>query len=102
MKPPSEIRADLSNGVASAKGHATGGNAPILNLCRLLIADNEDPRSPMMVWRGATIALKIRSIGEGARLGVREGDETIRLCRYSPYEKEPHVDRSLHPLSASG
>jgi hypothetical protein len=41
-------------------------------LCRRLIEAGHDPAEPMEVYRGATLALHVRSIGEAAGLTVRE------------------------------
>jgi hypothetical protein len=43
-----------------------GGHAPVLGLCRALLEAGYDPRRPLRAYRGDTVALKIRSIGEGA------------------------------------
>jgi hypothetical protein len=39
-------------------------------LCRQLIAAGLDPDRALEVYRGATLALTVRSIGEGARLEI--------------------------------
>jgi hypothetical protein len=39
-------------------------------MCRALVAAGYDPSRPLHVYRGAALALKVRSIGEGARLRV--------------------------------
>ena len=45
--------------------------SPVLALCRKLIAYGFDPAIPIHVFRGDTLALTVRSIGEGARLEIR-------------------------------
>jgi hypothetical protein len=47
--------------------------APVLALCRALIATGIDPATPMHVYRGATLALLVRSIGAAAVLDVVDG-----------------------------
>ena len=42
----------------------------MIALCKALVAAGHDPAEPMEVFRSSTLALKVRSIGEGARLVV--------------------------------
>jgi hypothetical protein len=71
---PTPIRAELSgDGRASAVGITTTGNAPALTLCRRLIEAGLDPALPLEAYRGTTLSLRVRSIGEGAKLTVYEG-----------------------------
>jgi len=42
----------------------------ILALCRALVGADYDPARPLCVYRDGVLALKVRSIGEGARLRV--------------------------------
>jgi hypothetical protein len=53
---------------ATACGLTVKATAPILALCRALIAAGVDPATPLEAWRGPVLALKVRSIGEAARL----------------------------------
>lgn len=70
--PP--IRAELSGDRrCSAAGITATGNAPVLTLCRRLIEAGHDPAARLEAYRGTTLCLRVRSIGEGARLTVREG-----------------------------
>jgi hypothetical protein len=66
------IRADLiGQSQATACGITVSGrNTPVLALCRALIAAGHDPDSPLEVCRGSTLCLRVRSIGEGAKLAV--------------------------------
>ena len=72
------IRAELSvapdqiRHIATALGMTAKGRAPVLKLCRMLIAAGHDPTTRMQVWRGGAIALSVRSIGEAAGLTVSE------------------------------
>src|SRR5579863_1962068 len=54
----------------SAKGFAVRGNAPVLLLCRELIKAGVDPDRAIEIYRGATLALRVRSIGEAACLEI--------------------------------
>jgi hypothetical protein len=50
------------------------GNAPALALCRELLAQGVDPDSALHVYRAGVLALRIKSVREGASLTV-EDDE---------------------------
>jgi hypothetical protein len=68
----SPIRADLvGSNTCSAAGIVATGNAPVLSLCRRLIAAGHPPGSRLEAYRGNTLALRVRSIGEAAKLTVR-------------------------------
>jgi hypothetical protein len=67
-----------------ALGRKVRASAPVLALCRELIAAGHDPNRPLHVYRGDTLALKIRTIGEGAQYTVGDsklGTPTIRRWR---------------------
>jgi hypothetical protein len=65
------LRADLiGTDACSAAGITTTGNAPVLVLCRRLLAAGHDPATRLEVYRGATLALIVRSIGEAAQLEI--------------------------------
>jgi hypothetical protein len=71
---PTPIRAELSGDRrCSAAGITATGNAPVLTLCRRLIEAGLDPALPLEAYRGATLSLRVRSIGQGAKLTVYEG-----------------------------
>jgi hypothetical protein len=70
---PLAIRAELAGSdTATAEGLAAHGAAPLLALCRKLILAGYDPKAPLIAYRGTTLCLRIRAIGEGARLTVKE------------------------------
>jgi hypothetical protein len=63
------IRATLSvSNSCEANDLTARGYAPVLDLCRQLLAAGYDPASPLEAWRGEILCLCIRSIGEGAWL----------------------------------
>jgi hypothetical protein len=65
------IRAELRGSTeATALGITAHCNAPVLELSRRLIADGANPSAPLEVWRGDTLALRIRSIGQAAALEI--------------------------------
>lgn len=57
---------------AEANGVTARGHAPVLALCRALIEAGVDPGTPLEAFRGTTLCLRVRSVGEGARLTVKE------------------------------
>jgi hypothetical protein len=65
-------------------GIVARGHAPVMGLCRALLAAGYDPRRPLYAYRGDTLALIIQSIGEGAPLTVeddRHGHPRLRCWR---------------------
>ena len=66
---PLPVRAVLiGSDCCAAAGLAAHSSAPVLALCRIMIGAGHDPATPLVVWRGNTLALTIRSIGEGAKV----------------------------------
>jgi hypothetical protein len=66
-----KIDAELSkDDVCSALGITVQTPSPVLELCRKLVALGHDPSTPLDAWRGDVLCLRIRSIGEAARLEV--------------------------------
>ena len=65
------IRAELSGSDrCTALGIVVRAFAPILELCRRLIAAGHDPATPLEAYRGESLCLKVRSIGEAAGLEI--------------------------------
>jgi hypothetical protein len=56
--------------IAQAHGIRVRVSSPVLALCRKLVEAGYDPDSPLEAYRGDTLCLRIRSIGEAARLRV--------------------------------
>jgi hypothetical protein len=50
---------------------AVTANAPVLAMCRQLLTTGIDPDTALSVYRRGVLALKVRSIREGARLTVK-------------------------------
>lgn len=66
------VRAELSGwDSASALGITVRGSTPVLALCRKLVETGCPPETPLAVYRGGTLCLTVRSIGEAACLEVR-------------------------------
>jgi hypothetical protein len=71
---------------ATAAGITVRGRAPVLALCRKLVAAGVDPNRPLHAYRGDVSCLVVRTIGEGARLTVAEGPNGPR---FGPWEPMP-------------
>jgi hypothetical protein len=70
VTPPS-LRAELiGSDSATALGVEAHGPSPVLVLCRALIASGVEPSTSLAAYRGDTLALKVRAIGEAAGLEV--------------------------------
>jgi hypothetical protein len=63
--PENEARMTLANIRTSVPSPA---------LCRALVEAGHDPATPLHAYRGHTLALKVCSIGEGAKLTVGDND----------------------------
>jgi hypothetical protein len=82
------IRATLvGSDYCEVQGLTGHGYAPVLALCRALVAAGHDPHRPLHVYRGHGLALKVRSIGGGARLRIAThgiGFEPVPECTGGP------------------
>jgi hypothetical protein len=96
------IRAMLNGSdKCSAAGLTGRSTTPVLALCRELLAAGVDPDRAMDVYRGATLALRVRSICEAARLTVRSagnGAPIFALDRAHGGAVAPPVRKSCHLL----
>ena len=89
------IRAELAGSHhCKAEGFAVRSSAPILALCRKLIAAGVDPGRPLHAYRGDVLCLRVRSIGECAKLTVAEGARD--LPRFRQW-KAPHFREGSPP-----
>jgi hypothetical protein len=87
------IRAELSSDtIAVSCGITVHTGSPVLALCRRLLDEGCASSMPMEAYRGTTLALRIRSIGEAAGLEV-----TSEGVRFRP-ARQPHPAR---PISAT-
>ena len=79
------IRAKIINDDrCEAEGYTVRGYSPVLAMCRKLVVAGYNPATPLHVYRGDVLALKVRSIGEGAQRTVEDnktGMPTFRRWR---------------------
>ena len=71
----------ISDNECRAVGLVAHGAAPVLQLCRLLIEAGYDPSTPLEAFRGMTLALRVKSLAEGARLTVKRLEGTAKLSQ---------------------
>jgi hypothetical protein len=64
------LRAELGSNTCTAVDITARGTAPVLALCRQLLAAGLDPDQALAVYRSGTLALRVRSIGEAAGLEI--------------------------------
>jgi hypothetical protein len=70
MSQSTIIAAITKDDTCTALDITAKSSSPVLALCRKLVEAGHDPATPLHAYRGETLALKIRSIGEAARLRV--------------------------------
>jgi hypothetical protein len=76
------IRAELSgDDTCAAAGITVTAYASVLAMCRALLAAGIDPDTAMECWRGATLAMRVRSIGEAAGLEIAADGVGFRRLR---------------------
>lgn len=84
------IRAELiGTHTCSAVGVTVRVGTPVLALCRRLIAVGYAAATPLLVYRGAVLALTVRSIGEGACLEINA--KGTGFIRHRPVRTGPPV-----------
>ena len=65
--------------------------APVLAMCRALVAAGRDPMEPLEAYRGDVLCLKVRSIGEGAKLAIKRNGVGF-------YSESPRASRRALPV----
>jgi hypothetical protein len=96
--PP--IRAELiGSDTCTAMGIIARVHSPVLALCRLLIEAGHNPFARLEAYRGSTMCLTVRSIGEGAML--RTATHGVGFERV-PGAQQPRTSRKTpNPISDS-
>jgi len=70
-KPPQVTRAELcGDDVCDARGITVRSSSPVLAMCRALVESGHHPTMPLEAYRGETLCLRVRSIGEAANIEV--------------------------------
>jgi hypothetical protein len=88
--PSQPIRAELhGSDTCTAEGFTARGHAPVLALCRLLVDAGIDPGRPLHAYRSTTLSLAIRSIGEGAKLTVKDRPFGPVFEKWVPFSTPP-------------
>jgi len=93
------IRAELGGNTCTAMGITATGCAPIPATCRALLAAGIDPSWPLLVFRDGILALRVRSIGEGARLRVHGDGHGFAIAPAETRPAAPLV-RQSPPMDA--
>jgi hypothetical protein len=75
------LRAEIDANNCTAVGITGRGSTPVLALCRQLLAAGLNPDQAMEVYRGATLALRIRSVGEAAGVEINGDGNGFRTAR---------------------
>ena len=90
------IRAELTgSATATALGISARSNSPILTLCRLLIRAGHNPSARLEAHRGSTLCLRVCSIGEGARLTVKEPNGgRAHFAKWTAFPSSPVASRA--------
>lgn len=102
------IRAEIvGHNRAVACGIEAVADAPVLALCRKLLAAGYDSAESLEAWRGDVLCLRVSSIGRGAALQVNELGRT-RFVKYrslplalrgvSRLPVEPSIEQNEKPV----
>jgi hypothetical protein len=85
-RPALQLRCELVGSDQAIAGDIMASGA--FDLCRRLLAAGANPAAELVCYRNGTLALRIKSIGAGARLTVREtATDGPRLVTWKPF---PH------------
>jgi len=95
------IRAELIGpDTCTALGLTINSSSPVLALRRALIEAGHDPATSLEAYRGETLGLRIRSIGDGGRLEIN-GEGTGFRRRRQP-DATGMIPRSQQPAGGGG
>ena len=83
-RPALQLRCELVGSDQAIAGDIVASGA--LELCRRLLAAGANPAAELVCYRNGTLALRIKSIGAGARLTVREtSKDGPRFATWRPF-----------------
>jgi hypothetical protein len=68
----------IGSDTCSAGGVTVQGSAPVLVMCRQLLAQGLSLDAALAVYRGATLALRVHAFGEAAKLEVKSHGTDFR------------------------
>jgi hypothetical protein len=89
MSDVASLRAELTGSdTCTAADLTVRASAPVLTMCREMLAAGLDPDRALDVYRNGVLSLRIRSIGEAAKLDVMDDGNGPRFVRYRPAERE--------------
>jgi hypothetical protein len=75
----------VGSDTASASGITVTTTTPVLDLCRALVGAGHDPGSRLLAYRGGTLSLNVRAIGEAAQFEINgKGNFVRREGRIAP------------------
>lgn len=93
------IHAQISSDtIATSCGITVHVGSPVLALCRELVAQGCDPAVRLQAYRGDTLCLTIRSIGEGAKLEAGSGG--VGFVRVRELRSASYSSSTAMPASA--
>jgi hypothetical protein len=79
-----ELRCDFGDGDIAIAGDLSARGA--LDMCRRMMAAGADPSAELVCYRNGRIALRIRSLADGAKLVVRETSaDGPRFASWRPF-----------------
>ena len=90
----------IGSDTCTAAGITVPRYAPVLVLCRRLMAAGMRPDPRWTCWRGSTVATRIRSIGEAAKLTVKEDRHGTPVFRRT--ENRPGGVATAPPMRRKG
>jgi hypothetical protein len=94
------IRAELiGSDTCTAMGIIARGHSPVLTLCRSLIEAGHNPSARLEAYRGSTLCLTVRSIGEGAML--RTATHGVGFERVPDAQERRTSRKTPNPVSDS-
>ena len=82
--PALQLRCDFGDGDIAIAGDLSARGA--LDMCRRMMAAGADPSAELVCYRNGRIALRIRSLADGAKLVVRETSaDGPRFASWRPF-----------------
>jgi hypothetical protein len=83
-RPKPVIAQFIGSDLCTAEGLEVKANAPGLAMCRRLVEAGFEDSRPLHCYRGGELAMKISSIGWGAKYAIEEGPNGPKLRKWKP------------------